>query len=228
MEDKAAVYIVKFKEGSDEILYIGSTNSTKRRFVKEHWNPKYHRHHNFGRWLHIDGNLAKVKFEILEVVTGFEGEDLKKELRRREFLWKRKMAPQRFGVFDGLKYQTEEVKKQYRSEYYQKNKEKEKIRYQKRTKQMYSNVDHPNIDKLNKYQRKYNAEKNKNNPNFKPRGPRKKLPYCAKRAKRLARQRERYKLKLEKAGKTYKPRNTRDKRLEKQHEQQKLKKPPDT
>ncbi len=93
---------------------------------------------------------------------------------------------------------------------------------------MYSNVEHPNIDKLNKYQRKYNAEKNKNNPNFKPRGPRKKLPYCAKRAKRLARQRERYRLKLEKAGKTYKPRNTRDKRLEKQHEQQKLKKPPDT
>ena len=72
------------------------------------------------------------------------------------------------------------------------------------------------------------AKKNKNNPNYKPRGPRRKLPFCPKRAKKLARQRERYRKKLEAAGKVYKPRNTRSKRLEKQHRQQKPPDPPDT
>ena len=233
MKDQAAVYIVRFKENPDEILYIGSTISTKRRFVKEHWNPKYRRHFDFGKWLHADDNLSKVKFEILEVVTGFEGEELKRELRRREFLWKRKMSPQKFGKLDGLKYQPEEVQKQRRREQNKKFNKENRVKYNKikREKQskLYSeNVDHIQIEIHNEYQRRFRAKKNKNNPKFKPRGPRKKLPYCPKRAKKLARKRELYKLKLEQAGKVYKPRNTRIKRLEKQYIQQKPADAPDT
>ena len=234
MKDQAAVYIVKFKENPDEIVYIGSTISTKRRFVKEHWNPKYKTHRIFGKWLHTDGNLSKVKFEILEVVTGFEGEELKKECRRREFLWKKKFGPQKFGKLDGLKYQPREVILQVRREQQKKFVVKpenyakyiEKI-LAKRTK-LYENVDHEEIEKINECNRKCNAKKNKDNPNFKPRGPRKKLPFCPKRAKKLARRRELHKKKLEKAGKVYKPRNSRSKRVEKQYLQQKLENPTDT
>ena len=228
MKDQAAVYIVRFKENPDEILYIGSTISTKRRFVKEHWNPNYRRHAFFGKWLHTGDNLSKVKFEILEVVTGFEGEELKRELRRREFLWKKKMSPQKFGVMDGLKFQPEEVQKQHNRErnkkYYMKSENYERHLERKKTKnaKLYSeNVDHELIELHNEYQRKFRAKKNRNNPNFKPRGPRKKLPYSPKRAEKLARKRELHRLKLEAAGKVYKPRNTRSKRLEKQHMQQK-------
>ena len=234
MKDQAAVYIVKFKENPDEIVYIGSTISTKRRFVKEHWNPKYKTHRIFGKWLHTDGNLSKVKFEILEVVTGFEGEELKKECRRREFLWKKKFGPTKFGVMDGLKFQPKEVIMQHRREqnksYYAKPEIKARnlAKVKEKQKKLYENVDHEKIDKRNEYQRKHHAKKNADNPNYKPRGPRKKLPFCPKRAKKLARQRERYKKKLEKAGKVYKPRNTREKRLEKQYLQQKLENPTDT
>ena len=234
MKDQAAVYIVRFKENPDEILYIGSTISTKRRFVKEHWNPNYKNHKLFGRWLHTDDNLSKVKFEILEVVTGFEGEELKTECRRREFLWKRKMGPQKFGKLDGLKYQPREVILQVRREQQKKFVVKpenyakyiEKILTKKA--KLYENVDHEEIEKINECNRKCNAKKNKDNPNFKPRGPRKKLPFCPKRAKKLARRRELYKKKLEKAGKVYKPRNSRSKRVEKQYLQQKLENPTDT
>ena len=234
VEDQAAVYIVKFKEDCDEIVYIGSTISTKRRFVKEHWNPNYKNHKLFGKWLHTDGNLSKVKFDILEVVTGFEGEELKRECRRREFLWKKKMGPQKFGIMDGLKYQPEEVRKQYRREQNKKYPVKPETiaknvqkRKEKQAK-LYKNVDHEEIEKINEYNRKRHAEKNKNNANYKPRGPRKKHPFCPYRAAHLAYRRELHKKKLEAAGKVYKPRNTRDKRLEKQHLQQKPPDPPDT
>ena len=234
MIDQAAVYIVKFKQDCDEIVYIGSTISTKRRFEKEHWNPNYKRHHQFGRWLHTDDNLSKVKFEILEVVTGFEGEELKTECRRREFLWKRKMGPQKFGKLDGLKYQPREVILQVRREQKKKyvvkpeNYAKYIEKILAKNSKLYENVDHEEIEKFNEYQRKYRAKKNAKNPNVKPRGPRKKLPFCPKRAKKLARRRELHRKKLEAAGKVYKPRNTRSKRLEKQHRQQKPPDPPDT
>ena len=221
MKNISAVYVVRMIDNPLEIVYIGSTISTLRRFLKEHWNPNYRGHRHFGKWLHENNNLSKVKFEILEIVSNLKGENLKKELRRREFLWKRKLGQQKFGKLDGLKYQPREVQLAVRREQEKRRVlkpetvQRKLLRQREKVKKLYQNIDHQEIDKRNKYLREWNAKRNQNNANFKPRGPRKKQPYCPKRAKKLARRRELHRMKLEKSGKVYKPRASRIKRIEK-------------
>ena len=209
----SVIYAVRYLDDAEsEILYIGSTKNKHRRFEKEHRNPKYKGHADFGKWLH-SGNLAKVRFDILETIDGLRGKELAHELLRKEFLWKRKLAPQKFGKLDGLNRQPIEVQRAARKE--QASKYVRKPRNDWRQKIFAKHVDHERIDKINAYQRKKHQLKNKNNKNFKPRGKRKKIPYSEKRAKRLEKRRECHRKKLEAAGKIYKPRTSRIQRQQK-------------
>lgn len=208
MSRNSVIYAVRYlDEAESEILYIGSTKNKHRRFDKEHRNPKYKGHADFGKWLH-SGNLAKVRFDILETINGLHGKKLTHELLRKEFIWKRKLTPQKFGKLDGLSRQPLDVRRAVRKE--------QESRYVRKPpnyvwkSEIYAkHVDHERIDKVNEYQRRYHQLKHKDNKNFKPRGQRKKMPYTVARAKKLEKRRERHRKKLEAAGKTYKPRTSR-------------------
>ena len=92
-----------------ETIYVGSSVNFDSRWAR-HDNPKYNRHGPFGKWLHRDNNLQKIKVEFLETVKEWNGsrDDLKKDIRRREFLWKERY-PARFGKMDGLFMQPKQV-----------------------------------------------------------------------------------------------------------------------
>ena len=214
MSPNSVIYAVRhLDEANPEILYIGSTKNKHRRFDKEHRNPKYKGHADFGKWLH-SGNLAKVRFDILETIEGLRGKKLTHELLRKEFLWKRKLAPQKFGKLDGLSRQPLEVRRAVRKE--RASRYVRKPRNSSWKSEIYAtNVDHERIDKVNEYQRQYHKLKNIDNKNFKPRGQRKRIPYTEARAKKLEKRRERHRKKLEAAGKTYKPRTSRIQRQQK-------------
>ena len=99
----------QMSEPGPETVYIGSTIDFVHRWER-HGNPKYNGHGPFGEWLHKDNNILRINVEILETIKKWNGtrDDLKKEIRRREFLWKQKY-PAWFGKHDGLFMQSTEV-----------------------------------------------------------------------------------------------------------------------
>ena len=160
-----------------------------RRWNKEHLNPHYKKHADFGRWLHENNMTDKVIFMVVQKVQGD-----RQEVLRNEFLWKIKLHP-RFGILDGLKYQPVSVQMEIR-----------RIQDNRRQAMLYRNLDHHKIDAKNKRLR----EKSKS---LKPRGPQKKHKFCPHREKINAERRRKHAEKLRAAGKIYKPRNTRSKKL---------------
>ena len=99
-----------------EIIYVGSTLELRRRWHHEHLNPNYNGHGDFGRWIHKENKANELDVIILETVKYWWGsrDDLKKELKRREFLWKEKY-PARFGKMDGLFMQPYNVYRAYKN-----------------------------------------------------------------------------------------------------------------
>ena len=104
----------QMSEHEGETVYIGSTITFFDRWYR-HGNPKFNGHGPFGEWLHRDNNILRINVEILETIKEWNGtrDDLKKEIRRREFLWKQKF-PARFGKYDGLFMQPKEVRLAHR------------------------------------------------------------------------------------------------------------------
>ena len=96
------------------ILYVGSSIDLKSR-LKQHQNENFRQHGPFGRYIHKQKIVNDIKFSILQEWKnpGYPGtrDDLKKELRTNEFLWKNKLPDQRFGQNDGLIFQPIEVQR---------------------------------------------------------------------------------------------------------------------
>ena len=121
----------QMSEHEGETVYIGSTVTFFDRWYR-HGNPKYNGHGPFGEWLHKDNNILKINVEILETIKEWNGtrDDLKKEIRRREFLWKQKF-PARFGKMDGLFMQPYNVFRAHKNKinkaYRDRNREKVKL-----------------------------------------------------------------------------------------------------
>ena len=188
LDTPMSIYKVVLKENPDFVIYVGSSSNVNRRWNKEHLNP-YYNHADFGRWLHENKMIDKVELVIVQKIQGD-----KKELLRNEFLWKIKLHP-RFGILDGLKYQPVSVQMEIK-----------RIQNNLRHANLYKNLDHEKIDAKNKRLR----EKNKSD---RPRGPQKKRKFCPHRERMNAERRKKHADKLRAAGKIYRPRNTRSKKL---------------
>ena len=118
-----------------DILYVGSTLELRRRWKHEHLNPNYNGHGDFGRWVHGENKTSELEFRVLETIKFWPGtrDELKRELKRREFLFKQKF-PARFGQMDGLCMQPKEVQLAHRRKIDKAYRERnlEKVRKRKR------------------------------------------------------------------------------------------------
>ena len=134
-----SIYKVVLKANPNFVVYVGSSIDVNRRWNKEHLNPDYKKHGDFGHWLHENKMTDKVKFVVVQTL-----EAGREELLRNEFLWKIKLHP-RFGILDGLKYQPVSVQLEIR-----------KIQANRRQAMLYRNIDHERIDAKNKRLREKN------------------------------------------------------------------------
>ena len=132
-----SIYKVLFQ---DEVVYVGSSNNLHRRWKQQHLNPDYKNHRIFGKWIHENNLTSELECVVIQTIDG-KGAELKKKLLKAEFLWKRKLNP-RFGVLDGLKYQPIEVQREIA-----------KLRNKKRYTNLYQNLDHETVDKINEKKR---------------------------------------------------------------------------
>ena len=106
MVQLSAVY--KIMADESEVVYVGSSVDCKARF-NQHKNIKT-KHGPFGRWVHANGLQDQIKMIILEVLKLEDHDELKKELKRREYLWKERLTPT-FGQMDGLCFQDAETRR---------------------------------------------------------------------------------------------------------------------
>jgi len=117
LDHTPSCYRISFKDPAkkSETIYVGSSVELLRRW-REHNNPNYNGHGPFGKWVHQNDLTEKIGIEILETVKNWKGsrDDLKNELKRREFLWKKKY-PAKFGKMDGLFMQPYEVYRAHRN-----------------------------------------------------------------------------------------------------------------
>jgi len=116
----SGVYLIQNTE-NHEVLYIGSTIDLRNR-ERQHRNPDFKCHGPFGRWLHANNLAWKVRVVVLEPMQHEDREQLKKLLRRQEFVWKQRLSS-KFGQNDGLCQQPEEVqtahKKKMRTQWFE-------------------------------------------------------------------------------------------------------------
>jgi hypothetical protein len=221
MKEIHAVYAMML---GNELYYVGSSIHVRRR-LSEHMRPSFAHHGPFGKYIHANSLTNDINMTILEKIKEFPGtrDQLKDELKRREFLWKVAL-PARFGQFDGLKFQPEEVRRaiqnkqnratlakrlqdpEYRAKYLERERNK-----QKRLRAKWSS---DRRERQSDYMRTFYQKKAAREGRVRQeRGKRRDIPFSVKRALQCARRRERRRLNYEESGFTYKPRRTREIRL---------------
>ena len=195
-----------------ECFYVGSTVNPEER-ERQHRNHKFPHHGPFGRWAHKEKMFPRMEFQVLEFVEHEDREQLKKECRRIEFLWKQEITPS-FGQNDGLQFQPIEVRKQIRREQIkrcqQKPEQKKKQRIREAIKRAKWTPEER--DERNKQNRGWHAKRRLKNDGVvvvpRPRG--------LSKDERLKRKREQYRLKqlalgrtIRTRGRVHKPKRTR-------------------
>ena len=219
MSKKGELSVIYKGEYNGELFYVGSTIDSRRRWKREHLNPEYKSHGDFGKYIHKHGIANQIVFSVLEKIENWKGTrgELKKELRRREFLWKNKLPKQKFGKLDGLNQQPREVQRKIKNAQDNASRKKRELldpeyreRRQKRDRESSKKNMFKNRERLNEYQRKYYAQKHQVH---KPRGPRDTKAFCPIHAAMNKCKREIRCAEWDRIGRKYKPRVTREARL---------------